>query len=216
VPKHWDVFGEVYHFSSDPRALNHEVVLTVDPSSYISNDATRKELNAIQGAPHPIAWYKEGNLLTAPKGSVGGGVDDKPDTKRSQRGTGGDGRSFYTALGHTSASFRDADMLNHILGGLQWVLASPSIRSASADAPPTAPGTRYVGGAPAISPNATTPAATVGSNRTSGAANVTRVGVPDAVLGKAGAAASLRPSTMAVGTGSALVALSLAGLFVLQ
>ncbi|CEH17851.1 hypothetical protein CBOM_04235 [Ceraceosorus bombacis] len=94
IPSSWNVYGEVYHFSSDPRKLDHTVVLTVDHGSYISNDMTMKELNDVQGSPHPIAWFKEGNLLDAPKKSVGGGVDNKPHTKKSQQGKGGDGSGF--------------------------------------------------------------------------------------------------------------------------
>jgi type 1 glutamine amidotransferase len=32
------------------------------------------------------------------------------------------GRAFYTALGHTSESYRDTQFLDHVWGGLRWVL----------------------------------------------------------------------------------------------
>jgi type 1 glutamine amidotransferase len=46
--------------------------------------------------PRPIAWYREFD----------------------------GGRTFYTALGHTSESFDEAHFLDHVWGGLTWVLAS--------------------------------------------------------------------------------------------
>ncbi|RED97401.1 ThuA domain-containing protein [Marinoscillum furvescens] len=45
------------------------------------------------GNHHPIAWYHEFD----------------------------GGRAFYTALGHTKASYREPHFLNHILGGIKWV-----------------------------------------------------------------------------------------------
>ena len=32
------------------------------------------------------------------------------------------GRVFYTAMGHTAESYSDANFLNHLAGGLAWVL----------------------------------------------------------------------------------------------
>nr|MBX2817673.1 PQQ-dependent sugar dehydrogenase [Saprospiraceae bacterium] len=44
------------------------------------------------GDPHPIAWYKEFD----------------------------GGRSWYTGGGHTPESFREADFVQHVWGGMQW------------------------------------------------------------------------------------------------
>jgi type 1 glutamine amidotransferase len=33
------------------------------------------------------------------------------------------GRSFYTALGHTEASYAEPLFLAHVAGGIEWVLA---------------------------------------------------------------------------------------------
>lgn len=52
------------------------------------------------GADHPIAWYQQLQ----------------------------NGRSFYTALGHTAESYSDPAFLGHLLGGIQWaagVAAAP-------------------------------------------------------------------------------------------
>jgi uncharacterized protein len=46
------------------------------------------------GAVHPMAWYHEYD----------------------------GGKAFYTALGHTDASYSEANFLQHVLGGLQYVM----------------------------------------------------------------------------------------------
>jgi type 1 glutamine amidotransferase len=33
-------------------------------------------------------------------------------------------RSFYTALGHFVAAYADADYLQHVRGGIEWVLGA--------------------------------------------------------------------------------------------
>jgi type 1 glutamine amidotransferase len=48
------------------------------------------------GADHPVSWYHQQ----------------------------GRGRSWYTALGHTKASWSEALFLAHILGGIQWAAGS--------------------------------------------------------------------------------------------
>lgn len=48
------------------------------------------------GAPRPIAWYHEFD----------------------------GGRAFYTALGHTEASYEEPLFLEHLWGGIQWALGA--------------------------------------------------------------------------------------------
>jgi type 1 glutamine amidotransferase len=55
---------------------------------------------------HPIAWYHQYS----------------------------GGRSWYTALGHTAASFDESDFQQHLLGGIQWAAADDPTPTA---APPT-------------------------------------------------------------------------------
>ncbi|UZJ55250.1 hypothetical protein CBS101457_004570 [Exobasidium rhododendri] len=143
--KTWTVTDEVYSFNSNPRHLGKKVVLTVNPLSYKDpgGDST-KELASVQGAEHPIAWYKEANLLTEAASKAGGGVDDTSATPHNQRGTGGDGRAFYTSLGHTKSSWTDDIFLDHIHGALSWVLASPSIQSNNASLSSSAPGSAFI------------------------------------------------------------------------
>lgn len=66
----------------------------------------------LQGAPamgeHPVAWYHEV----------------------------GDGRSWYTALGHTKAAYGDADFREHVLGGLRWAAGLEAGASNSAASGP--------------------------------------------------------------------------------
>lgn len=51
------------------------------------------------GSSHPMSWYHEYD----------------------------GGKAFYTALGHTEASFEEENFLQHILGGLQWAMAKTKI-----------------------------------------------------------------------------------------
>lgn len=161
-------------FNSNPRKLGKTVVLTADPSTWKDpGGETVKELAEVEGTEHPIAWYKEGDLLDQPRSKVGGGVDDNKHTPKNQRGRGGDGRSYFTALGHTKACWEDDTFLQHINGGLHWVLNSPSIRSNNASLPSSAPGsdldvnrsTVSLGNTPSSSstPAATAPTAGAGS-----------------------------------------------------
>lgn len=138
--KTWSVTDEVYAFNSDPRKVGKQVVLTVNPDSYKDPGNSIKVLAAEEGAKHPIAWYKEGGLLDPPAHHLGEGMDDISSTPKNQRGTGGPGRAYYTALGHTKACWTNDVFLQHIQGALQWVLESPTIRSNNASLPSKAPG----------------------------------------------------------------------------
>ena len=48
------------------------------------------------------------------------------------------GRSWYTAMGHTAASFADADFLDHLLGGLQTAAGAGDCGEHERDVPPVA------------------------------------------------------------------------------
>ncbi|EPQ26378.1 uncharacterized protein PFL1_06026 [Pseudozyma flocculosa PF-1] len=145
--KTWKVYDEMYNFRSNPRDYGKQLVLSADESSYPDPVTSKADRAALQGSPHPIAWYKEGGQLDYnPHVKVGGGTDPKKkDRKKHVEGKGGDGRSFYTALGHTNASWRDSDFQGHILGALRWVLESPTLRSSSPDADSSRPGSKYDG-----------------------------------------------------------------------
>lgn len=143
--KTWKVYDEMYNYLSDPRDYGKQLVLSVDEESYNDPVTSVKDRARMQGSPHPIAWYKEGGQLDYnPHVKVGGGTDPtKKEKKSGKAGTGGDGRSFYTALGHTNKTWHDDDFQGHILGALNWVLESPSLKSNNANAPADAVGSDY-------------------------------------------------------------------------
>lgn len=147
----WEVYDEIYNFLSDPRDLGATVLLSPNQSTYWDEIQSLEERNKIQGSPHPIAWYREGNLLTHPSHTtLGGGLDNtKAAIRKGTQGSGGDGRSWYTSLGHTHACWSQDDFLQHVLGGVQWVLASDSIASNQASPSKHAVGQAYNGTTPA-------------------------------------------------------------------
>lgn len=128
--KTWHVYDEIYSFKSDPSKYGKQYVLTARESSYDDPIETKEQRESEQGSPHPIAWYKEGSQLDYSDVRVGGGTDPtKQQIRDGTAGTGGDGRSFYTSLGHTKSIWAKDDFQAHILGAIEWVLDSPTIRS---------------------------------------------------------------------------------------
>jgi type 1 glutamine amidotransferase len=51
--------------------------------------------NATMGNPHPVVWYRQFD----------------------------GGRSWYTAMGHTAASWADSSFTRHVAGGILWAAA---------------------------------------------------------------------------------------------
>ncbi|KAN0062013.1 hypothetical protein ACQY0O_006008 [Thecaphora frezii] len=141
----WKVYDEMYNYNSNPRAYGKKLVLSADDDSYPDPVTSKADKAAIQGKGHPIAWYKEGGQLDYnPHVKVGGGTDPKrSDRRKGVEGKGGDGRSFYTALGHTNETWHESDFQGHILGALHWVLDSPSLKSSGPDAESWRPGSEY-------------------------------------------------------------------------
>ncbi|KAG9030209.1 hypothetical protein FS842_004454, partial [Serendipita sp. 407] len=82
-----------------------------------------------QGSPHPIAWYQEKLKGTNSTGLVG--------------------RSWYTGLGHSNASWVDDLFLGHVMGGVTWALASNTTRAMNPDATVGSLGPAYTPPAPA-------------------------------------------------------------------
>ncbi len=76
-------------------------LLTVDESTFDPRvDWGERGAGEGMGDFHPIAWYHEFD----------------------------GGRSFYTALGHTSAAWQDALSLEHVYGGIYWAATGQGIR----------------------------------------------------------------------------------------
>lgn len=142
----WEVYDEMYNFQSNPRDVGAHILLSPDESTYWDKIQSSSYREKIQGR-HPLAWYREGNLLTDPAHiTIGGGLDNvRADVRKGTQGKGGDGRSWYTALGHTHAVWQKDDFLQHILGGIQWVLDSTSIASNQLSPGPNTPGQPYNG-----------------------------------------------------------------------
>ncbi len=88
----WIWTDEWYSFT-EPLTENLKVLMTVDESTY-DPDRTWDDPDRHTGMGdfHPIAWYQEFE----------------------------GGRSFYTALGHLSESYKDPWFLGHIYGGIFW------------------------------------------------------------------------------------------------
>lgn len=93
LPNKWLRSDEWYNFKSiNLDELN--VVLTVDEASYDFTSGYDDIPLKGMGAIHPISWYQDYE----------------------------GGRSFYTALGHKPESYKDKNFLDHIFGGIFWVV----------------------------------------------------------------------------------------------
>ncbi|KAG8831514.1 hypothetical protein FRC18_006405 [Serendipita sp. 400] len=125
LPPRWNVQDEIYNFNHNPRDLGAVVVLSVDEKSYVDDG----DHSPGQGSPHPIAWYQEKLKGTNSTGLVG--------------------RSWYTGLGHSNASWVDDLFLGHVMGGVTWALASNTTRAMNPSATVGSLGPAYTPPAPA-------------------------------------------------------------------
>jgi type 1 glutamine amidotransferase len=125
LPPRWRVQDEIYNFNHDPRNLGAVVVLTADETSYVDDG----DHSPTQGSPHPIAWYQEHLKGTNTTGPIG--------------------RSWYTGLGHSNASWADDLFLGHVFGGITWTLASNTTRAMNPSGTVGSLGPSYTPPAPA-------------------------------------------------------------------
>ena len=91
----WDRGGEWYIFHDNPRVKGQQVLYTMDESQ-ISTDGTllflaKDRINGM-GDDHPIIWYKEN----------------------------GAGRTFYSAIGHTTESWEEPEHLDILKQAILW------------------------------------------------------------------------------------------------
>ncbi|TKY89476.1 hypothetical protein EX895_002007 [Sporisorium graminicola] len=165
----WRVYDEMYNYNSNPSKWDKQYLITADQSSYDDPVETIAQRASEQGSPHPIAWWKEGDQLTYnPHVKVGGGTDPtKQEIRLGTAGTGGPGRSFYTALGHTNAMWNDDAFQQHIMGAVSWLMDSPVLKSSSANPPKGAVGSDY--DPPAAKPSSTS---SRGANRPNSGAGI--------------------------------------------
>jgi PKD repeat protein/type 1 glutamine amidotransferase len=94
VPEYWNRTDRWYSFDRNVRGVSHVLATVVEEP--FAEQPSGLTLNAIDGATmgadHPVAWCKDFQ----------------------------GGRSFYTAGGHTTASFSEADFREHLGGAIQW------------------------------------------------------------------------------------------------
>lgn len=92
LPAPWRVPGEEwYAFERNPRYNGSEIVLTIDESSYITKGKTMFGIDRMPGE-HPMAW----------------------------RHAIGDGRAFYSAIGHTAATYSIPEYQEFLSRAMRW------------------------------------------------------------------------------------------------
>jgi uncharacterized protein len=96
LPGEWQMNDEWYSFKNNPRAGGAKVLLTLDESSYQVNDPGLLDL--VMGADHPIAWTK----------------------------CIGNGRMFYSAIGHRAETFSQPEHLTMLESAMRWTLLEKS------------------------------------------------------------------------------------------
>ncbi len=95
LPKRWRVEGEEwYAFDSNPRDKGYQIVLTIDEDSYITKGATMWGNDSMEGE-HPMAW----------------------------RHRVGEGRVFYSSVGHTAATYSVPENREMWRRALLWATA---------------------------------------------------------------------------------------------
>ncbi|HYJ67520.1 MAG TPA: ThuA domain-containing protein [Nocardioidaceae bacterium] len=99
LPEYWTRTDAWYNFAANVRGQSHvlaTVVEHVDDLGSFEKQPWGGQLEGIEGgtmgADHPVMWCKD------------------------WRG----GRSFYTGLGNTSASFREKSLKSHLTGAIRW------------------------------------------------------------------------------------------------
>lgn len=92
----WTMNDEWYSFEKSARELGASVVATLDESSYDPGDLRGRDLH--MGDDHPIAWTR----------------------------CVGNGRSFYSAIGHRSEVYHMPENLVLLRDGLQWAAGKGS------------------------------------------------------------------------------------------
>ena len=100
---------EWYSFTSSPRAAGASVVATLDESSYVPSGIAGQDLR--MGADHPIAWSR----------------------------CVGDGRSFYSAIGHRPEAYADPRHRKLVEDAIVWASGKGATRCRSGREAPMAP-----------------------------------------------------------------------------
>lgn len=94
LPARWNIPNEEwYAFDSNPRDKGYEILLVMDESSYITTGESFFGTDKMEGE-HPIAW----------------------------RHPVGEGRVFYSAIGHQAATYSIPEYRDFLAKGLDWVM----------------------------------------------------------------------------------------------
>ena len=119
---HWPWYGQMIggHFASHPPGTPEGTLKVVDAKhpSTRNIDATMKRVDE---------WYyfddynPEAHLLITLDPASIGEKDVNPNPVSWAHEFEG-GRVFYTAMGHTNESYTDRTFLDHLAGGLKWVM----------------------------------------------------------------------------------------------
>lgn len=91
----WKRTDEWYSFASNPRAKGYRILVTIDERTYIPRmdlPSPLADRDIGMGGDHPMIWTH----------------------------CVGDGRAFYSALGHTAASYREVAHRQMIGGAISW------------------------------------------------------------------------------------------------
>lgn len=86
------IFTEEWYEFDAPRTDDLNYLLSVDEKTYKPAANWGVKSGDGMGDFHPVSWYKEYE----------------------------GGRAFYTALGHMPATYKDADFMHHVYGGIYW------------------------------------------------------------------------------------------------
>lgn len=135
LPENFLIEEELYHFRSDPRSMPTPAQVLVTNTSSVKDPGVnlRGFRLGSDGSldPHPLAWYREGNLLTsvesddalAQTGSLADNLNGTAGFEEfgSQPAAG---RSWYSSMGHANATWALPAYRGHVLGGFVWVLQS--------------------------------------------------------------------------------------------
>ncbi|HYD83170.1 MAG TPA: ThuA domain-containing protein [Opitutus sp.] len=95
------LFTEEWYEFGPPTSDQLKHLLVVDEKTYQPAADWGAKKGDGMGDLHPVAWYQNYD----------------------------GGRAFYTALGHLPASYRDANFLHHIYGGIYWAATGNGFRA---------------------------------------------------------------------------------------
>ena len=119
VPERWTRTDEWYNFQ-------HPVTPAVNGNTTIADYSPRaRQVHVLATVDESTYGEDDGNSID----------DDHPVAWCSDFDGG---RSWYTAMGHTAASFSDPDFLDHLLGGLQTAAGAGNCGEYPRDVPPVA------------------------------------------------------------------------------